>query len=116
MSQLRAAIVAELDKKLADATLVEIACSALAEELEPALGYEPGPTHVSRVMRELGWIKQMRSGHVTFARPLTDVDPASVKADAAERPSLSEQTLSAGADHAPGSAARDGSVAPSEAA
>jgi hypothetical protein len=69
MSKLRTAIERELDKKLGDATLTEIACSKLAERLEPALGYVPSPTHVSRVMGELGWIKSYQGGRVMFARP-----------------------------------------------
>lgn len=69
MTRLRAAIEAELDKRLGDATLIEIGCSRLAEQLEPALGYEPSPPHVSRVMRELGWTKSIDNGRVMFARP-----------------------------------------------
>jgi hypothetical protein len=72
MSKLRAAIAAELDKKLADATLMQIACAELARRIGPALGYEPSPTHVSRVMGELGWIKSIEGGRVIFARPAAE--------------------------------------------
>jgi hypothetical protein len=76
MSKLRAAVTGELDRTLADGsrmTLVKIACSELAKRLEPTLGYEPSPTHVSRVMGELGWAKSIESGRVMFTRPTAEV-------------------------------------------
>jgi hypothetical protein len=46
-----------------------VTCADVAERASDQLGYEPSPTHVSRVLTEWGWSKTTIGGKVGFVRP-----------------------------------------------
>jgi hypothetical protein len=52
-----------------------VTCAAVAELATEHLGYEPSPTHVSRILAEWGWEKGTVDGKVGFTRTVAE-DPA----------------------------------------
>jgi Lar family restriction alleviation protein len=81
---------------------------AVGETLDKDFGFWSSPAQSERWSRLYNAWKNAAALSPQEAAP----NPAAVTADATERPLLSEEPMNAGADHAPASATRDGSVAP----